>query len=390
MNLKKQKNYTLNFSIMYFINYAVYALINSQRKTFLIETGYAVEQIALIYALMPLVTISLQLLIGHLSDRFRTVKKIITILVVLSATVSYLFYSIQVQYFVFHLGLSLLSYALAYSVTEFSDVWVMESPSPSNKNYGFIRAFGSAGWAFGSFLLANILIIYGFSGLALTVLFISILLLAVMLTISDDNRGATHSHDVLKFKDISDLFKDKYYLLTILIVFFVNLAINMSSYILIDKVLFLGGTAFIISMREMVAASSEIPLMLIGDKIHQKLGSLQMIIIGVSVFVLQFLGYYFATSNTMLIMITAGQFISLPFFNIALKYLLKEMSPDHLKTTGQLTGPALVNGTTSFLYPIISAILMSSFSVNAPFLLSALSASIGIILAIILSRIYKK
>lgn len=390
MRLSKKSNYTSNFAVLYFINYFAHAFISSQRKTFLIETDYSIDQIALIYAVIPIVQIIIQIVVGYLSDKYLTIKKPMIILTVLSAITAYMFYSVSIQLFVFHFAIGVLSQSLSTSVTELSDVWVLSSPGPSSKNYAFIRAFGSAGWAVGSYLLALVISGMGYSGVAIVSLLLNVILLGVMAFTVDSKKSVDieETKDASQLSEVIALFKDHYYLLAILIVFFINMAINMTSYVIIDKFLILGGTAFTISMRGVVAATSEIPVLLVGDKIIRKLGTMRMLIIGLVAYALQFAGYYFAKTNTVLLWITALQCISQTFFNVSIKYLLLDMSPDNLKTTGQLTGPAIVNGVTSIAYPIIAAFLMTTVSYNAPFILATILTIIGLIITLILSNKY--
>lgn len=385
---KAKKDYTINFALMYLLHYISMALINSQRQTFLITLGYSLNQRSIIFAAIPAVTILMQLIVGILSDRFKTVKKIIVWLVALSAVFAYLFYSVDLQLYVFYFAIAVISQSLVTAVTDLSDVWVLESEGPSSRKYGFIRAFGSAGWSIGSFLLASIVNAFGYSGLGISILMISVILLLIMFTISDDksNLSMNEAKEAIKLKDIIELFTSKNYLLAISLVFFINMGVNMAGYITIDKIIELGGDITIIGYRGVIAAGVEVPLMLMGDSIHKRLGSFKMIIIGVTIHCLQFIGYYFATTNAMLLFITAFQFISVPFYQVAIKYLMLKMAPENLKTTGQMTGPAIVNGITGIIYPLICAFIVAKFSINAPFLLAAIFGVIGILITLTLYK----
>lgn len=389
MGLKHNKtNYTVNFALMYLFHYISYSLISAQRQTFLIHVGYSLNQRSLIFSAIPIITIFMQLFIGYLSDKHKTIKKIILWTVALGAITSYFFYSVEIQLYMFHFAIALLSQSFCVAITDLSDVWVLESKGNSRTRFGFIRAFGSAGWALGGILLATIVSNFGYQGLGLFTLLINVILLLIMTTIADDKAqiDMEETREAIKLRDVITLFQDKHYLLAIAIVFFVNMAKNMMAYMIIDKMIALGGDVVIIGYREMIAAGIEIPIMLIGDRIHKKLGSMMMLSIGIFAYIVQLIGYYLATSNDMIILITLFQAISVPFYQIALRYMLLEMSPDHLKTTGQMTGPAIVNGITGVMYPLFCALLVAMFSINTPFLLAAIFSIIGIIIAVILNK----
>lgn len=390
---KKFKNdFTLNFAVLYFLHYLTASLINSQRMTFLIRTDYTISQRSLIFAAVPIVSIALQVLVGFLSDKYHTIKKIFIPLTVVSAITAYLFYSVQVQLFVFHFAITLLSSSLIFSMEDLSDVWVLESKGPSKDNYSFIRAFGSAGWAFGSFLLSQIVMYFGYSGLAITSLLFNILILAIILTIKDDKAQVNlkQTKTAINFTDIKEVFQNHTYLLAILIIFFIRFADNITGYILIDKMLELGGNEWHIGMRYVIAAGVEIPLLLVGDRIYKKLGSAKLIIISCVAYTFKFLGYYLADSNNIIFLVTILQAVALPFFIVATKYMLLELSPDHLKSTGQIVGPSIVNGIQGVLHPLVSGFLATMFSVNSPLLLATLFGVIAIVLSIPLLNKYKE
>lgn len=386
--MKKQENYTRNFVFLYLIQYTTFAMISSQRQSFLNDMGYSLTERSLIFAMIPIMTIVMQLLVGFLSDKYDTVKKIIIPLVIGSALTSYLFYSVTVQLYVFHFAIALLSQSFVVSATDLMDVWVLESDGASKNSYGFIRAFGSLGWSLGSFFIARIVFMAGYEGLGLTILLLSILIMILSITIVD-NKKQRATHEVkqsVKINDIVTLFKDKHYLLAIMVVFAANLAVGLAGFTVVEKMLTLGANTFDLSNRNMIAAGVEVPLMLIGDQVYRKMGSVKMLLIAISVHTLQFVGYMIAPSNTHIILITLGQVISVPFFNIAIKYLLMHMSPADLKATGQMSGPAIVNGVHGFIHPLIAALLINNYTVNAPFIISIMLGLIGIYLVLMIRK----
>lgn len=392
IKIKEKHNYTINFALMFFIHYLTHSLITSQRVSFLIRSGYSIEQRSIMFAAVPLISISMQLFVGYLSDKYKTIKKIYVVFIVLSAIFAYLFYNIATQLFVYHFALTLLSNSLLGSLSELSDVWVLESKGPSKNSYGFIRAFGSFGWSVGSFLVAQVILNHGYQGLAITSLLFNILLLAIVVFIKDDKAkiDLEETIETIKMSDVKILFTSKIYLIAIAIIFVINFSANMIGYIIIDKMLLLGGNEWHIGFRVMIAAGVEIPLLLIGDQIHKKVKSSNMLLVGTLFFALQFLGYYYANSNNIIFYITIMQAVGIPFFTIAIKYLLLEISPSNLKTSGQIVGPALANGLLGILYPLISALLVRNYSINAPILLAAILAGIGFILSVYLKIYYKK
>ena len=152
-----------------------------------------------------------------------------------------------------------------------------------------------------------------------------------MIAITDDKalKATSEVKEAINIKDIIELFKDKDYLIAISMLLFVNFAVNLTGFVVVEKILELGGNEFVISNRGMIAAGVEVPLMLIGDRIYKRIGALNMAIIGISMHTLQFFGYFFATSNNAILFITIGQVISVPLYQVSIKYLLLKMSPEN-------------------------------------------------------------
>ena len=388
----KKTDFTRNFAILYLLHFMTASLIMSQRMTYLIRIGYSIQKRSLIFAAVPLVSIALQFLISYLSDKFHTIKKVYVISLVFSAFFAYIFYSVSVQLYVYHFIITLLSNSLILSTEQLSDVWVLESKGASKNKYSYIRAFGSAGWAIGSFLLAQIVLRFGYAGLANVSLILNILVMATVLTINDDKAIANKNESKVKIKlsDVKVVFKNHSYLLAIMIMFFIRFADAMCGYILIDKMLSLGGSEWHISIRYIIAASVEIPVLLVGDFFYKKLGGIKMIFISLIAYTLKFFGYYLAQSNTLIFWVTGLQAIALPFFIVAIKYILFDLSPKHLKSVGQISGPAIVDGIQGVLHPLAVALLLTVFTVDSPLLLATILALFAILLNFLLLKQYRK
>lgn len=244
----------------------------------------------------------------------------------------------------------------------------------------------------GSFLLAQIILAYGYQGLALVSLVVNIFLFAITLIIHDEKNTIENStvQESVKISDIKLLFKDNNYLLLMSVIFLINLAANMAAYIILEKILLLNGTEWHIGLRMMMAATLEIPTLLIGDRIHSHLKSTNMLIIGALVYTVQFSGYYFASSTTQIFFATTLQGISMPFLTIAIKYLLSELSPPNLKASGMIIGPAIVNGVLGILFPLLSAYLVRQYTINTPLLFAVILTILSIGLSIKLNYKYNK
>lgn len=386
-----KSNATFNFAILYFLHYITSSLIMSQRMTFLIRSSYTLRERSIIFAAIPLVSIGLQFIVGYLSDKYQSVKKIYLSLLILSTITAYLFYSVETQFFIFHFVSTIFSTSLINALAELNHVWVLESQGLAKNNYSFIRSFGFAGWAVGSYLLAQIIFYFNYQVLALSSMIFNILVFLIALTISDD-KAVGHlkkTQAIINLSDLKEIFKNKTYLLMILIMFFIRFGDELVGYILIDKILALGGSEWHIGMRYVIAAAVEIPIFVLGDKIHQKIGGIKMIFIGIIAYTLKFFGYYLAKTNNIIFLVTSLQAFSLPLFIVASRYLILEISPPKLTASSQMIGPAIVYGLQGVLHPLSAALLVALFSLNSPLLLATIFGIIALILTFFLAQLYQ-
>lgn len=366
------------FVILYTIHYFNSALLSSQRLTYLIEVGYTQSQRALIYALLPLFSILFQFLFGYLSDRFKTVKKLLYILLALSTLSGFLFYNINYQLIAYHLVLSLLSNAAIGSMTELHDIWIFSSQEGKNVNFGFIRSFGSLGWAIGCIVLTIIVGATGFKSLAYYGLLLSIVQLFIILLIRDVSDSNSIKRASVRIKDLGILLKSKDYCYAMLILFTINCSANILGFVIVDKILLLGGDAAQIGLRGMMAAAVELPLFLTGDKIYRKLGARSMLMIGTFVYTLQYVLYAFASSTKLIIAVTLLQFLGVPFYVIGVKNLIVKNSPEGYKASGQMIGPSVMNGMGAVLAPIISSFLTIKYDSDAPMYFAAILGLVAV------------
>lgn len=366
---------------VYIVHYFNMAILTSQRLTFLIEVGYSQYQRALIVSLLPATTIVFQLVLGYLSDKFQTVKKFIIGLIVGASLFGFLFYSHTSLLFAYHLLLTLLSSSCISSISELNDVWVFSQEEGGKISYSFMRSFGSLGWSIGCIALSLMVSRYGFESLAYVSLGIACIHLMLVIFLADTTHQA--SRPSVKITDVFKLFKSKSYVTAMQIMFILNLIANVGGFILVDKILQSGGTQMHIGLRGMIAAGVEVPLFLVGDKVCKKIGMNTMILVATIVYAGQFGLYALANTPEPIIAVTALQFIGVPFYWTGIKTMIMKHSPDGLKASGQMIGPALMNGISAVLAPFVASYLASHYTMDTPLIVSLFLGLIAVGIALL-------
>ena len=171
-----KKSLIFKFSVLLFLCSSSYALINVQLIPYLIRLGYSTPQRGLIVSFSAFASIFGQLLIGYISDKTNTVKKLFMNLTALLIVTIFLGYSISDHNFIFHfivLGLGMMFFRIC---TNLAETWILGLDQTREK-FGTIRGIGSAGWAIFSLISAYVIGYFGYSGIAILFSFLSLLIL---------------------------------------------------------------------------------------------------------------------------------------------------------------------------------------------------------------------
>lgn len=363
--MKKQRAILLT-SGYYLISFAAYAFGNTQHIPYLTQLGYSPLERSIILSGIAVVGIFLQLFIGFLSDKYRTVKRFVLVGLLLYGVFAFFFYTLEEKVFLYHLLLMALSGGFYILSLDLSDSWTLESEKNVRESYSFIRAFGSIGWALGSFLLAHVIRIWGYSGVGASILLTCIIaiILAFFLKDATKQQLKTQSQTGIQIQDIKRLLSNKKYMFSIL-VFFLLFSINViSSYAVVDKMLLLGASNQEVGLRWTIQALIEMPIFFFGSYLLTKLKPYKLILIAGVAFIIQFTLFAITNSVSVMIALASMQLFTYPVLLLSAKTLIYDLSNEGLKTTGQMFAFSILNGFSMLVIPIICGIITTTFHVN--------------------------
>ena len=137
------------FSISIFVIFSSYSLVITQAVPFLTDLGYSPSQRGLVLSFVGIISIVGQILMGFLSDRFGTIKKFFIYLTILMALLVGLSFLVETKNFMYHFLILGMAMGLTKILVNLYETWIMEVDSMRD-DFGFIRGFGSIGWALAS------------------------------------------------------------------------------------------------------------------------------------------------------------------------------------------------------------------------------------------------
>lgn len=384
MEEKKQKYL---YILLYVFTYVAFSFGMTQFTPFLSKIGYDSMERGILLSSFAVMTIILQMLFGFLSDKYRTVKKFMVVVLLIYAAVAYLFYTKEAQAFTYHMIAIAFCGGLINTSCGLSDTWILGSHEYLSKRLSFIKAFGSIGWAIGSVILPTIIFKFGYRGLSNGILILCILSLALMYFIKDVNK--VHNKDVEKLRvaDMKELILNKKYSLLVFILFLMYCVIITNNITVVDKMLVLGATDLQIGYKWSIQSVIEIPTYLFGIYFLRKFDHYFLLKVCATVLTIQFVLFGVCSTVIGIIILSMFQMFTTPLLLITSKTLIFELTSEKMKSTGQLYALSIFIGLSSLLVPICAGVITKYCNVNITLFIAASLSAIAYVLISVLKKI---
>lgn len=372
---------TRHFKILYFFFYFTIAIFSGFTVAYLNSLGFNATQVGFFMSLLYFFGFLGQSITGYICDLKNTIKKVFFLWMIFLATLIFFFFKIHVpvKQAIF---ISMIGFFQS-SVFALLDSWVLESNEGIKNNFGPIRAFGSIGWGISTLIVGRIIDKFGWNIVGvLYIVFASIVLIITYNT--KDAKHENHEKDGsdLTITTLKQLLKNKRYIQLITIFFLLYMsfhAVGMFSVILIEN---FGGNKADIGLFLLVAAFSEVPILLNAKRLMKRLNLPLLLVISSTFFLIRTLLTAFSNSVFSIILLSTLQMFSFSIFVFIAKYLIDEVSPDNLKTSSQTIAMAVSGGLSGIISLNVSGYLADKLGIqNLLFILTSLCA-IALILSI--------
>lgn len=345
---KQQRQYIL----FYFLSYFSFGIVMSNFTPFLSMLGYDTMQRGMLLSSYAITTILFQMLFGILADRYQTMKKIIVVSIVGFAICSALLFFQNGVLFALHLLIVAFSGGLLNTLCGLYDTWVLSISQTLANRLSFIKAFGSVGWAIGSFLASYLILFFSYQGMAISICLIMILAILTMRGMPDmkqiKRQKKTDIHDVIA------LCKDKQYVLLVLILFLLYSMVIANNCTVIDKMIELGANQSDISWKWSLQSLLEIPTYLLGIRILHRFDHVKLLQFSALMLILQFSLFAYVSDVSWMIALSCFQLFSTPLLMITSKSLIQQICKPELRGSSQLIALSIFTGVSSLLIPTLA------------------------------------
>lgn len=323
------KRETLSLRAFGFSTYATQAVIVSYIPLYFLDKGFTASQIGIIYSTGPFISIFANVLLGWASDKFQTIKKLLTLL--LFGQLAMLALLFPVEHFAIICAVMMAFYFFQTPINPLSDSLYLLSARYTGTPYALIRIFGSLGFAISAFLFGLLLKEIG-SEWTLPIALATISITIVISFCIHDYRGSSRKID---FSGFFQLLRKPNIFLFFFILLIVSVPHRMYEGFLGISLREMGASDSLVGLAWMISATSEIPILFLLGKYGHKFKELPLLVLACVLYAVRL--WLLAELNNPNWVLVTQLMHSVTFgiyFSTVLRYI-SQIIPDEFRSSGQ-------------------------------------------------------
>lgn len=379
----KKKSTAARFNGLFLFSYAAGAIGTTQTIPYLVSMGFEGVQKGIILSGMAISTLVTQFLFGYLSDKFKGCRWFFLISFGIFFVGDVVLFGFRWPQFWYLLAMISLTGGIARTWQGLEDTWVLQIDE-TKPVYSRIHAWGALGWALGSWAAAILLNWLDFPVIAVLVFFSSGAALYFAWNQEDAKRA---SGKVIKLADLKELVKNKAYILLVLILLVLFGMGTADMYIVVDKVMAIGGTSFHVGAKWGLQSLMEIPILLVGDKLMKKYDPANLMLGASVLFGVRFVVYSLIQNPWWMIAAAVFQMVTFPIIIISSKLMIDEIISEKLKSSGQMAAMSVYMGISLLVMPVFCSSLSEAIGCDPALMVVAAFALVAIVLILMFKKV---
>jgi len=377
----KASNLLRGFNFLYF---ALLAMFISFLPVYLDVQGLSPSQIGFIIGTGGFVTLIAQPLWGMISDRTKSIRKVLLILLMFSTIIGYLLYdsSSYPQLILY----AMLLYFFLMSIDPLTESLNFTIAESSGTSYGSIRTYGALGYALAALLTGYVISYFGEHSLALLFGGIGIISFIIGWIMPD----APVTGKPVTLTSLKHFISNKETLMFLLLVFICSVPARMNDTFLGVYIRELGGSTELVGQAFFLAAGSEIVVFALSFWWMRKGKELLIISFSAVFYFLRFFLSAWITDPHVLAYLQILQLLTFPvFYSAAIQYLYR-IVPKEWRATGQTVLALLFFGISGILASYVGGAVYGNFGGKTLYLSISAISFLGMLFGLILYRVYGK
>ncbi len=338
-----------------FLFFGMLAIFIPFLPVYLQSSGLNTSEIGLIIALGGIVTVIAQPLWGMISDKLKTVRKILLILVAMTAVFGYFLY--QVDSFLLLVLLAMFVYFFLMPLDPLTESLTFTTTETNGISYGSVRTYGSLGYAVLSLVIGYLTDWFGMGVIGLSFVVIGIICFAIVWNIPD----VPASSAPVTLSSLKQVLTNKEMILFLVLIFISSIPARMNDTFLGIHITTLGGANNLVGIAFFISGASEIVVFALSYMWLKQGKELQLITAAIFFYALRFFLTGFIDDPKMIVMLQVLQMLTFPvYYTAAIQYLYRIM-PREWRSTGQTVLALLFFGVSGIISSYIGGIMYNDF-----------------------------
>ena len=362
--------------VLLFSFYATNTIIVSYLPLFLKYKGLNGTEIGYILAIGPLASIFSQPFWGFISDKFKTVKRIIVLCTFMLFITGMIFFSMDGL--IAFLITGIIFFFFVTPIEPLSDSMAQRRANEVGVSFGAIRSWGAVGFAVSSLLVGELLARIGIQYMIFPYFFFALTALIVTFRLKDVKVDS----QPIRLKDVSQLARNFPFFIFLILMIILMVTHNANDNFIGLYITELGGSERLIGVAWFVGVMSEAIVYFLAGYWFRKFHPLVFVIIAGIFFSIRWFLYGVVDDPWVIIALQVLHGFTFGVFFIAAFDYVTRLIPNLLMSTGHLVFFAFI-GISGIIGSLIGGALFEAFGGHALYLILGWIALGGTILMLI-------
>ncbi|MBH5318212.1 MFS transporter [Paenibacillus sp. GSMTC-2017] len=338
-----------------FAAFSTHALVISFLPLFFMTKGFSESQIGILYSTGLFVSIFANIITGLASDKYRTIRKILILL--LFGQLAMISLLMPSDNFIVICTIMTAFYFFQTPINPLSDSLIMLSSEHTGTPYALVRIFGSLGFALSAYGFGLLLKVIG-SEWTLAIILFTIVITIILAFVIKDYQGKTRK---MEFSGFFNILGKRNVLIFFLLILLISIAHRMYESFLAVTLRQLGASDSLIGLALLISAVSEIPILFLLGKYGHRFKELPLLIFASLMYGLR-LWFLSEIDDPNLVVVTQLMH-SVSFgiyFSTALRYISR-LIPDEFRASGQAVYTVVWTGLAGIISGVLGGFIYESF-----------------------------
>ena len=403
--IKENESYKIitEFSFLQFFFWSTWAIYGAYLVYYLTDLGYSNMRIGTLMSIRTFMGLIGPPIIGYICDRLESRKYVFIISMFLMAV----FVAPLTFYGDLMLAITIAVVGFLWSPQQsVLDSWILETSDHTAHNYGFMRAWGSIGFAIIVTVFGQVIERFGWRAHFLSYGVIVFIVIIIALNIKDNSYSDLHQKKVEKDKEteiktedlklnkaeevegelddknVMRLFKNPDYIFILFITMLIFIPNQMVFVYLAPIIKSVGGNSTDLGYTLFFNALSEAPIFFVAKYFLEKYKTNSLLLFSAFFYLVRFIIVAAADSPVYLLFFGMLQSLSFGVFLVTVRYYVKLVAPAALKTTAQSIAMMSAFGVAGIIGSLLGGYLIDNFGMPVMFSVGITLSSLAVLVLV--------